>query len=105
MKRIKGFSHLYFHNSIQAIFIPFRILRNYLEDKSDSSSYILLHLNLFLLTGLECAEIIKTEFDQRWSPHWHVIIGRNFGSFVTHETKSFIYFYLGDKAIMIFKAG
>jgi dynein light chain LC8-type len=54
---------------------------------------------------LECAEIIKKEFDTRWSPHWHVIIGRNFGSFVTHETKSFLFFYLGDKAIMIFKAG
>ena len=58
-----------------------------------------------MLLGLECAEIIKTEFDQRWSPHWHVIIGRNFGSFVTHETKNFIFFYLADKAIMIFKAG
>ena len=56
-------------------------------------------------TGLECAEIIKTEFDSRWSPNWHVIIGRNFGSFVNHETRSFVFFYLGDKAIMIFKAG
>ncbi len=55
--------------------------------------------------GLECAERIKTEFDERWSPHWHCIVGRNFGSFVTHETKRFIYFYLGDKAVMLFKAG
>lgn len=39
----------------------------------------------------------------RWSPHWHVIVGRNFGSFVTHETKKFIFFYLDDKAVMIFK--
>jgi len=34
-----------------------------------------------------------------------VVIGRNFGSFVTHETKNFVFFYLGDKAIMLFKAG
>lgn len=56
-------------------------------------------------TGLECAEKIKIEFDTRWSPHWHCIVGRNFGSFVTHETKKFIFFYLGDKAVMLFKAG
>lgn len=55
--------------------------------------------------GLHCAERIKTEFDARWSPHWHVFIGRNFGSFVTHETKSFVFFYLEDKAVMMFKAG
>lgn len=55
--------------------------------------------------GLSCAEQIKNEFDQRWNPHWHVIIGRNFGSFVTHEMKCFVFFYLGDKAVMMFKAG
>lgn len=60
---------------------------------------------LLYYAGLECAEKIKTEFDTRWSPHWHVVIGRNFGSFVTHETKNFLFFYLGDKAVMIFKAG
>jgi len=35
----------------------------------------------------------------------HVIVGRNFGSYVTHETKHFIYFYLGQVAILLFKAG
>lgn len=56
-------------------------------------------------TGLGCAEKIKAEFDTRWSPHWHCVIGRNFGSFVTHETRHFLFFYLGDKAVMLFKAG
>lgn len=60
---------------------------------------------LHALLGLGCAEAIKNEFDARWSPHWHCVIGRNFGSFVTHETKNFIFFYLGDKAVMLFKAG
>jgi len=35
----------------------------------------------------------------------HVIVGRNFGSYVTHETKHFIYFYLGQVAILLFKSG
>jgi hypothetical protein len=33
----------------------------------------------------------------------HVIVGRNFGSYVTHETKHFIYFYLGQVAVLLFK--
>ena len=55
--------------------------------------------------GLAVAEAIKVDFDANWGPNWHVVIGRNFGSFVTHETKNFVFFYLGDKAVMLFKAG
>ena len=36
---------------------------------------------------------------------WHVVVGKHFGSFVTHETRGFLYFYVYDKAVMIFKAG
>lgn len=46
-----------------------------------------------------------TEFDKKYSPTWHCIVGRNFGSYVTHETKHFIYFYLGQVAILLFKSG
>ena len=35
----------------------------------------------------------------------HCVVGRNFGSYVTHETKHFIYFYLGQVAILCFKSG
>ena len=38
---------------------------------------------------------IKKEFDKKYNPTWHCIVGRNFGSYVTHETKNFIYFYMG----------
>jgi dynein light chain LC8-type len=55
--------------------------------------------------GLQVAELIKKHLDTTWSPSWHVIIGKNFGSLCTHETKRFLYFYTGDKAVMIFKAG
>jgi hypothetical protein len=27
------------------------------------------------------------EFDKKYTPTWHCIVGRNFGSYVTHETK------------------
>jgi len=51
------------------------------------------------------AAYIKKEFDKKYSPTWHCIIGRNFGSYVTHETKHFIYFYIGQVAVLLFKSG
>lgn len=53
----------------------------------------------------EMVKKIKNHMDSKWSPTWHVVIGRNFGSLVTHETKSFIYFYYENQAVMMFKAG
>jgi dynein light chain LC8-type len=53
----------------------------------------------------DVAAHIKKEFDKKYNPTWHCIVGRNFGSFVTHETKHFIYFYLGQVAILLFKSG
>ena len=55
--------------------------------------------------GLKVVEEVKSEFDERWGPSWHCVMGKSFGSFVTHETQNFMYFYLGDKACMLFKAG
>ena len=37
---------------------------------------------------------IKKEFDRKHNPTWHCIVGRNFGSYVTHETKHFIQIWL-----------
>ena len=53
----------------------------------------------------DIAAFIKKEFDKKYNPTWHCIVGRNFGSYVTHETKHFIYFYLGQVAVLLFKPG
>ena len=64
----------------------------------------------------DVAAYIKKEFDKKFNPTWygdqlcaqsrrHCIVGRNFGSYVTHETKNFIYFYLGQVAVLLFKSG
>ncbi|KAK4534568.1 hypothetical protein CDCA_CDCA02G0593 [Cyanidium caldarium] len=53
----------------------------------------------------DVASCIKKEFDTRFGPTWHCIVGRNFGSYVTHEAGCFIYFYLDQIAILLFKAG
>lgn len=49
--------------------------------------------------------VIKKEFDKKYGPTFHCIVGRNFGSYVTHESRHFIYFYLGQVAILLFKSG
>jgi dynein light chain LC8-type len=34
----------------------------------------------------DIAAHIKKEFDKRHGPTWHVVVGKNFGSYVTHGT-------------------
>ena len=53
----------------------------------------------------DAATYIKKEFDRKYNPTWHAIVGSNFGSFVTHDTRHFIYFYLGEVGILLFRTG
>ena len=77
-----------------------------------SSADVSLSLFLFTKQALERYEIekdiaayIKKEFDKKYQPTWHCVVGRNFGSYVTHETGHFIYFYIGHIAILLFRSG
>lgn len=71
------------------------------QDAIDISTQALEKFNI----EKDIAAFIKKEFDKKYNPTWHCIVGRNFGSYVTHETKNFIYFYLGQVAILLFKSG
>lgn len=53
----------------------------------------------------DIAAYIKKEFDKKYGLHWQCIVGRNYGSYVTHEEKTCIYFYVGIIAILLWKAG
>uniref|UniRef100_A0A915D0D1 Dynein light chain n=1 Tax=Ditylenchus dipsaci TaxID=166011 RepID=A0A915D0D1_9BILA len=53
----------------------------------------------------DIAAHIKKEFDKKYCPTWHCIVGKNFGSYVTHETKHFLYFNVGQMSILLFKCG
>ena len=44
----------------------------------------------------DIAAYLKKEFDRKHGSTWHAIVGRNFGSYVTHESGYFIYFYVGQ---------
>ena len=70
------------------------------QDAIDCSAQALERFNI----ENDIAAYIKKEFDRKFNPTWHCIVGRNFGSYVTHETKHYIYFYLGQVAILLFKS-
>lgn len=53
----------------------------------------------------DMAKYLKKEFDHRYQPSWHCIVGRHFGSFVTHEGAGFLYFYIEKTAILLFRSG
>ena len=47
---------------------------------------------------------IKREFEKKYKGLWHCIVGKNFGSYVTHETKAYIYFNVGQMAVLLWKS-
>jgi dynein light chain LC8-type len=53
----------------------------------------------------DIAEMIKKDLDAHKSGTWNVIVGRSFGSFVTHETKTAIHFFIGNIAFLIWRHG
>lgn len=53
----------------------------------------------------DIATFLKKELDLLYGPTWHVIVGKSFGSYVTHEQGYFAYFYVGELAFLIFKSG
>eukprot|EP00252_Welwitschia_mirabilis_P027073 TRINITY_DN9156_c0_g1_i1.p1 TRINITY_DN9156_c0_g1~~TRINITY_DN9156_c0_g1_i1.p1 ORF type:complete len:300 (+),score=10.69 TRINITY_DN9156_c0_g1_i1:591-1490(+) len=57
-------------------------------------------------TSLSCREVafsLKKEFDNRYGPAWHCIVGTSFGSFVTHSVGGFLYFAIDKVSILLFK--
>nr|CAH8826200.1 unnamed protein product [Trichobilharzia regenti] len=53
----------------------------------------------------DIADHLKKEFDTKYGPTWHCIVGKNFGSSVTHEPDSFIYFFVEKYAVLLYKSG
>ena len=47
----------------------------------------------------DIAQAIKKEFDSRFGATWHCIVGRNFGSFVTHGMSCFTFPSVGGWCI------
>ena len=55
-------------------------------------------------TEKHIAESIKQDFDQMFTPTWHCIVGRNWGSCVTHSKQCYIRILHKDLTILLYKS-
>nr|XP_046914036.1 uncharacterized protein LOC124494810 [Dermatophagoides farinae] len=55
-------------------------------------------------TEKHIAESIKQNFDQLYEPTWHCIVGRNWGSCVTHTKSNYIRMLYKDLTILLYKS-
>ncbi|XP_023408303.1 dynein light chain 1, cytoplasmic-like [Loxodonta africana] len=53
----------------------------------------------------DIAARVKKDYDRKYYPTRLCSVGRNFGSYVAHDSKHFTYFYLGHVAMLLFKSG
>lgn len=54
-------------------------------------------------TDREIAIFVKRYFDQAYETSWSCIVGKNFGSYVSHKPTKHIFFYIGDKGVLLFQ--
>ncbi|KAI6196100.1 hypothetical protein M3Y94_01068600 [Aphelenchoides besseyi] len=50
------------------------------------------------------AQALKRKFDETYGPTWHCVIGNSFGSMVSHRDNCFLYMYVDNQAIILFKS-
>ena len=53
----------------------------------------------------QVAERVSQEFAEKYPGKWHVIVGKQYGSFVTHEASSMLYFSINGLIFLVFKHG
>ncbi|VDO30753.1 unnamed protein product [Heligmosomoides polygyrus] len=53
----------------------------------------------------DIAEYIQEEFDKKYSPSWHCIVGEHYEYCVRPDEKHYILFHLGQLWIALFKSG
>ncbi|KAB2615879.1 dynein light chain [Pyrus ussuriensis x Pyrus communis] len=56
------------------------------------------------LNPTHLARALKKEFDSVYGPAWHCVVGKSFGSFVTHSAGGFVYFSVDESlSVLLFK--
>ncbi|KAL3753748.1 hypothetical protein ACJRO7_001049 [Eucalyptus globulus] len=51
------------------------------------------------------AHHIKQKFDEAYGSSWHCVVGKDFGSCITHLCGCFIFFHIDAMEFLIFKDG
>lgn len=56
-------------------------------------------------SDLDIVEKIRDSMDKEYGPYWHVVCGKNFGSYAIHQQQQFMFFYYQELAYLVYKAG
>ena len=54
-------------------------------------------------TEKEAASAIKAFFDAKYARNWHCVVGKNFAAHMSYENKTFIFFYVGQVGVLLYK--
>ncbi len=54
-------------------------------------------------TEKEAATAIKAFFDAKYAPNWHCVVGKSFAAHMSYENKTFIFFYVGQVGVLLYK--
>lgn len=71
-----------------------------LQESVDCAVYALHNFN----DEQAVSEFMKKEFDAKYEPSWHVVVGQSFGAYCGHEIRKCAYFSIGCLYILIFKS-
>jgi dynein light chain LC8-type len=51
----------------------------------------------------EVASFIKSHFDSKYGPNWHCFVGKHFAHFGSFEAGTYIFFHVGQVAILLYR--
>jgi dynein light chain LC8-type len=51
----------------------------------------------------EISKFIKQFFDFKYGQNWNCVVGKNFGHYGPHESGTYIFFYIGQIAVLLYR--
>lgn len=52
----------------------------------------------------DVATMVKKKCDEKFGGTWHIVVGRNFGCSITHDTRYVLFFQVDLMHVMLFKS-
>ncbi|OMJ67617.1 hypothetical protein SteCoe_35166 [Stentor coeruleus] len=53
----------------------------------------------------EISKAIKKYFDSKYQPCWNCVVGKSFNAYVSYQAKHFIFFYVKQISVLLYKMG
>ena len=49
------------------------------------------------------SKYLKNFFDSKFGPNWHCCVGKHFASYVTYQSKHYVFLKVGEMCILLYK--